>query len=106
MPALIVQPLVENAIRHGLSPGAATRIGVAAAARDGRLRLRVCDPGRAGEADQGSVVCKEGFGLRYVRERVRHFYGSDGSVTLERSASGTVATVDIPLMPHQPRISA
>jgi two-component system, LytTR family, sensor kinase len=106
MPALIVQPLVENAIRHGLSPGGATRIGVAAAVRDGRLRLRVCDPGRAGEADQGSVVCKEGFGLRYVRERVRHFYGSDGSVTLERSASGTVATVDIPLMPHQPRISA
>jgi two-component system LytT family sensor kinase len=111
MPALIVQPLVENAIRHGLSPaGGATRIGLEAAVREGRLQLCVCDPGRAHPRSSGSAECQDGFGLRYVRERVRHFYGTDGRVTLERSAAGTVATIDIPLFlpltPRQPGATA
>ena len=99
MPALVVQPLVENAIRHGLSPaGGATRIGIRAAVRDGRLRLGVCDPGSARAPEQGSAECQEGFGLRYVRERIRHFYGTEGSVRLKRSGEGTIATIDIPLI--------
>ena len=100
MPALVVQPLVENAIRHGLSrAGGATRIGIAVAVEDGRLRVRVCDPGRSGVAEQNG---EEGFGLRYVRGRVRHFYGTDASVTLERSPKGTVATIDVPFASRQP----
>ena len=100
MPALVVQPLVENAIRHGLSrAGGATRIGIAVAVEDGRLRVRVCDPGRSGVAEQNG---EEGFGLRYIRGRVRHFYGTDASVTLERSPKGTVATIDVPFASQQP----
>jgi two-component system, LytTR family, sensor kinase len=106
MPALIVQPLVENAIRHGLSrTGSATRIGVAAAVQGDRLRLRVCDPGSASIADERNGACDEGFGLRYVRERVRHFYGADANVTLERSTMGTVATIDVPFAPAQSRVT-
>jgi two-component system, LytTR family, sensor kinase len=99
MPALIVQPLVENAIRHGSSPnGVVTRVGIAAAIEGERLRLRISDPGRASAAEQCSGVTDEGFGLRYVRGRVRHFYGTDASVTLEKSPMGTVATIDVPLV--------
>ncbi|HEY2897896.1 MAG TPA: histidine kinase [Gemmatimonadaceae bacterium] len=95
VPALIVQPLVENAIRHGLSrTGGATHIGIAAAVDSGRLRLRVLDPGNACATEQNG---DEGFGLRYVRGRVRHVYGTNASVTLERSPTGTVATIDVPL---------
>ena len=39
----------------------------------------------------------EGFGLRYVRERLAHFYGADASVHLETTGAGTVVTLDMPL---------
>jgi two-component system LytT family sensor kinase len=105
MPALVVQPLVENAIRHGPArTNGAARIGIAATAQDGRLRVRVFDPGSTSAAAEASAdPCDEGFGLRYVRGRVRHFYGDDASVTLERSPAGTVATIDVPLAPCQRR---
>ena len=106
MPALIVQPLVENAIRHGSSPtGVVTRVGIAAAVEGERLRLRVSDPGRASAAEQCSKVTDEGFGLRYVRGRVRHFYGPDASVTLEKSPLGTVATIDVPLVVRRSQVT-
>ena len=119
VPSLIVQPLVENAIRHGLSPAAgATRIGIAATLRTRRLLLRVCNPAgarsavqlgaqddgaaRGGEERHGEEERGEGFGLRYVRERLRYFYGADASVTLESTITGTSVTIDVPLIARQP----
>lgn len=112
IPSLIVQPLVENAIRHGLLPEpGATRIGIRATVNDGQLRLCVCDPaGRRfvaqNDAEQNGAVQRdsehgEGFGLRYVRERLRYFYGADASVTLEGSDAGTSVTIDVPLSARQ-----
>ncbi|MGE5728816.1 MAG: sensor histidine kinase [Gemmatimonas sp.] len=137
VPSLIVQPLVENAIRHGLSPAAgATRIGIGATVRNRRLLLRVCDPAGArsaaqfgaqddGAQDDGAQVDGaergdedrhseeqrgeergEGFGLRYVRERLRYFYGADASVTLETTTTGTSVTIDVPLIARQPGADA
>jgi two-component system LytT family sensor kinase len=107
IPALIMQPLVENAIRHGLSPAlGATRIGIAVTVHDRRLQLRVADPAAGGCAEKGDTECGEGFGLRYVRERLRHFYGDDASLTLNGSNAGTVVTVDMPIMPRQPEAIA
>jgi len=102
IPALIVQPLVENAIRHGIAPGSSSmRIGIAATVRDRRLKLRVCDPAGAGVGKNWDGANGEGFGLRYVRERLRRYYGADASVTLNGSPTGTVVTIDVPLI--QPR---
>jgi two-component system, LytTR family, sensor kinase len=102
IPASIVQPLVENAIRHGVSSETtATRIGIAATVQDSRLLLRVNDPGSAETGEKRDAGCDEGFGLRYVRERLRHFYGTDAGVTLEGSAAGTVVTIDVPLTPQR-----
>lgn len=112
IPSLIVQPLVENAIRHGLLPEpGATRIGIRATVNDGQLRLCVCDPaGRRfvaqNDEEQNGAVQRdsehgEGFGLRYVRERLRYFYGADASVTLEGSDAGTSVTIDVPLSARQ-----
>ena len=99
IPSLIVQPLVENAIRHGISPAqGAARVAVRATIEGGRLRLRISDPAAGGLASIDDDSREDGFGLRYVRERLRHFYGEDASVRLETSASGTVATVDAPVM--------
>ena len=96
IPALLLQPLVENAIRHGLSPAASeTRVGVCAAVLGKRVRIRVTDPAAAAAPEQGGRA--EGFGLRYVRERLRHFYGDDAGVLLETTPAGTVVTIDVPL---------
>jgi two-component system LytT family sensor kinase len=102
IPALIVQPLVENAIRHGSPASRSTRIGIAATVHERRLQLRVSDPGGGACAENGDPECGTGFGLRYVRERLRHVYGDDASVTLESSETGTAVTVDVPLTPRTP----
>ena len=101
IPSLIVQPLVENAIRHGSSPAAGkARIGIRAAVRGGRVRVEVSDLAAAVGSTNGNGDRGEGFGLRYVRERLAHFYGADASVRLETTGAGTVVSLDMPLAPR------
>lgn len=100
VPALLLQPLVENAIRHGLEPGIdGGRLTVRAEQVDGRLRLTVHDTGvgldpapRAGAVSPGT-----GFGLDQVRERLRTLHGDQAQFTLQTVADGTLACVELPL---------
>jgi hypothetical protein len=107
VPALLLQPLVENAIRHGLEPaidGGQVRIEARRLDRPGgaRLQLRVFDSGdgqthvRAPLPSTGT-----GFGLSQVRERLRTLYGTEATLTLTRTDSpqepaGTLALIDLP----------
>lgn len=101
IPSLIVQPLVENAIRHGSSVATGeARVGVGAVVSGGRIRLEVRDAAAGLATANGDDDRSEGFGLRYVRERLAHFYGADASVRLETNATGTVVTLDMPLAPR------
>ena len=98
VPPLLLQPLVENAIRHGLEPQVAGgRIDVQASLLDDgeRIQLAVRDTG-AGLPK--AVSTSAGFGLQQVRERLATLY--DSSATLELVASsggGTSAIVTFPL---------
>jgi signal transduction histidine kinase len=99
VPALLLQPLVENCIRHGLEPkvqGGRIQLG---ARRDGdTLVLSVRDTG-VGLAHAPAADGTR-FGLRQVRERLATLYGTRASLTLEDAMDregGTVATVRIPL---------
>jgi two-component system LytT family sensor kinase len=85
VPSLLLQPIVENAVRHG------TRVRVAGAARGGRLRLAVSDngPGMAAERRPG------GLGLENTRARLKGLYGPDHSLEF-RNDGGLVVTIDIP----------
>lgn len=93
VPPLILQPLVENAVRHGIARRiAAGRVEIAAARRDGRLRLSVRDdgPGVAAEA-------RDGIGLSNTRARLQQQYGARHSFTLTSDGeSGTVVSLEIP----------
>ncbi|HEU4641849.1 MAG TPA: histidine kinase [Gemmatimonadaceae bacterium] len=72
VPNLILQPLVENAIRHGIAPRAAGgRVEVSARREGDRLLLRVLDDG----VGSGTTAPNEGVGLGNTRERLRHLYG-------------------------------
>jgi LytS/YehU family sensor histidine kinase len=96
VPRLILQPLVENAIRHGITrritPG---RVDVRAWEGQGRLHLAVSDDGVG--LREGRPV-REGVGLAITRARLRQLYGAEQRVELSPApAGGTVCALSIPL---------
>ncbi|MBC8057870.1 MAG: histidine kinase [Rhizobiales bacterium] len=99
VPPLLLQPLVENCIKHGLEPAVAGgRIDVSAAREGSELVLAVRDTG-AGLA--GGDVEGTKFGLAQVRERLTALYGARASLTLTDAADaegGTLATIRLPII--------
>jgi hypothetical protein len=97
VPPLLLQPLVENSIRHGLADAcSAGHIRVSAAAVDGRLSLVVEDNGR-GLVDGAQPG--HGIGLGGTRERLARLYGRDHALIVHSTpAAGTRITIDIPLV--------
>lgn len=95
IPNLLLQPLVENAILHGIAPKTGPgRVDVCGRVEDGRLHLEVRDDG-PGLGD-GSRRAKEGIGLTNTRERIAKIYGAAGQLSL-RSEPGRGVTVQIVL---------
>lgn len=97
VPPLILQPLVENAVRHGIAPrpeGGALAIG--AVVTGDRLEITVENDG---ETPAESAMCSEGgVGLRNTRERLAAAFGGDGSLDLRASpGGGAVARIAMPL---------
>jgi len=97
VPPLILQPLVENAVRHGVSAiSSAGVVEVLATRENGQLRLTVRDDG-PGPA-QASARPGSGTGLRNTRERLEQLYGAGASLDVRDAAGGgTLVTVEIPL---------
>jgi hypothetical protein len=102
IPALMLQPLVENAIKHGVSPqrhgGEVTIEAFKESFAEGnRLVLRVRDDG-AGATDHAiRRGRREGVGLQNVEERLRVHYGAAASLEIESTPSiGTTVTVRLP----------
>jgi signal transduction histidine kinase len=93
VPNLLLQPLVENAIHHGVArrPGAG-RIGIRTMREGEILRIEVWDDG-AGPPEEWDIDRDAGIGLRNTRERLRHLYGSLGALRLERRPGGGAAAV-------------
>ncbi|HUQ79836.1 MAG TPA: histidine kinase [Gemmatimonadaceae bacterium] len=94
VPRFVLQPLVENAIKHGVEPREeGGRVAVTARKRDGAVLLEVRDNG-----DGLGAVIREGTGVRNTRERLFHLYG-DGRQRFELTAApggGTIASLEIP----------
>ncbi len=97
VPPLILQPLVENAVRHGVSAVSTSgTVEVRAALQNGTLQLTVRDdgPGISAAAKQPG----SGTGLRNTRERLEQLYGAGGRLRIAEAArGGTIVTVEIPL---------
>lgn len=86
LPYLLLQPLVENAIRHGIAPRLETgRLDVRVRRRGDRLELEVSDDGPG--LPPGKVLT-EGIGLSNTRARLRGLYGDDHSLLLLPGACG------------------
>ncbi len=93
VPNLILQPVVENAIKHGASQVRGTgRIDIRGRRKEERLVLTVTDNG-PGLSD----AQEDGLGLRNVRARLEGLYGRDQTFRLDSTpAEGTQATLEIP----------
>ncbi|MGO8674724.1 MAG: sensor histidine kinase [Limisphaerales bacterium] len=97
VPILILQPLVENAVKHGIETQIAPGIIRIEVQRIGEaLRLGVSDNGR-GLAGAGEGAFKEGVGLTNTRSRLKELYGQGASLTFRPgSAGGLAAEIRIP----------
>jgi two-component system, LytTR family, sensor kinase len=100
VPTLLLQPLVENAIRHGVVPnGKVAEISIAAVREGERLHLEVRDngPGLNGSASGG------GLGLANTRARLQELYGPSHRFELTNApppGGGALAVIDIPYSDH------
>jgi sensor histidine kinase YesM len=93
---MLLQPLLENAIRHGLEPKIeGGRLDVSAAREGACLVLTVRDTGLGLDAPASHGT---GLGLENIRERLSALYGAGASLTLADGAPcGTLATITIPM---------
>jgi hypothetical protein len=97
VPGLIVQPLVENAIMHGAAQRSGGELTISAARNNGRLVISVANPGgNVQRVDPSGEANEERFGIRYVRERLKQFYGDNARFDLSVGEEQTVATLDLP----------
>src|SRR5262245_14246528 len=115
IPALLIQPLVENAIKHGVSPSRtggevviSARIapGNGAAARGGdTLRITVRDTGLGANEESLAAGRNRGVGLSNVERRLKAHYGDQASLSI-RSAPGSGTTVELSLPVNLTRATA
>ncbi len=98
VPPLILQPIVENAIRHGIAPRATPgTVYLFAAAEHGRLKLTITDDG-AGLGPGWEQRRSSGLGVRNTRDRLATLYGTDQSFDIATNdCGGVTVTITLPL---------
>jgi two-component system LytT family sensor kinase len=103
VPAFVLQPLIENAVRYAVAPREAGGSIVIEATRSGDLlRVSVADDG-PGVREAGAGDGAKKIGLANTRERLRQLYGGRGRLELtEVSTGGTRATIEIPFTRARP----
>ena len=108
IPSMLLQPIVENSIKHGLAPKLeGGRIYLRTSNRDGRLHIEIEDNGVGISEEKLPHVYVEGIGLSNVRERLRVLYGADFNLDIDsREGKGTTIKIDVPqLVPVIPEVS-
>jgi sensor histidine kinase YesM len=98
LPNLILQPIVENAIKHGIAPQ--TRCGqleIGARRISGTLQVQVVDNGRGLPSTGNGAIVKEGVGLANTQSRLKQLYGTNFRLDLANNIAGGVkVTLEIP----------
>lgn len=97
VPTLVLQPLLENAVTHGLR-GEPGRIRIATRQQDGRLWLEVSDFPQAPALPPGPELATKGggIGLANIRERLATLHGAKAELRFELRTDGATATIELP----------
>lgn len=101
LPKLILQPLVENSIKHAADPiSGLVNIAIKASRENGSLRVEVRDDG-PGLSGKFREVAGNGVGLTNTAERLKKLYGSNHELTLQNSIDGgLLVSVKLPYHTH------
>jgi LytS/YehU family sensor histidine kinase len=95
VPNLLLQPLVENAIRHGIAKKASGgTVAIRAGKLAGRLTITITDDGRTSTPSEKS----NGIGLTNTRARLTQLFGSDYIFSVQPTSDGTRVLIDIPFV--------
>jgi two-component sensor histidine kinase len=100
VPSMLLQPLVENAIRHGVEPKEGKGDVQVSVRRDAdSLRIDIADTGAGFALGRDGRPAREGIGIANTRERLDHIYGSAATLVLQnRNGGGAEAIVVLPLV--------
>jgi len=98
VPQLILQPLLENSLRHGMKAGsAAMELFVGAKQENGSLVLRVADTGAGLETQESGAIFGKGLGLSNIRDRLVQLYGDKQEFTIaNREGGGAEVLIRVP----------
>ena len=96
VPNLVLQPLVENAIRHGVATRSATSaVELTARRANGRLALSLRNDGPALPSDW-SLANSRGIGLRNTALRLQHLYGDQAALNVRNCTGGVAVDIELP----------
>jgi signal transduction histidine kinase len=100
VPLMLVQPLVENAVRHGAEPREGeVEVRITIQARDDSLWIAVADSGRGFVFGPDGALPHEGIGISNTRERLARLFGDSGMLALRnRPGGGAEVLVRLPLV--------
>ena len=98
VPSMLLQPMVENALKHGLAGKlGGGELTISTATQDGRLVIAIEDNGVGIPKERMSQVFGEGIGISNVHERLRVLYGADFRMDMSsREGEGTRIRIEIP----------
>ena len=98
VPSMLLQPMIENAIKHGLAPRVeGGQIHLRAHRQDGRLSIEIDDNGIGMSSDRLLEVYGGGIGISNVHERLRLLYGDQFVMDIKsREGEGTQIRIEIP----------
>ncbi|MCR9278574.1 MAG: sensor histidine kinase [Pseudomonadaceae bacterium] len=104
---LLLQPIVENAVLHGIDPlEEGGRVAIQASVTDDELRIEISDNGQ-GISSAPTKKTAGGVGLSNVRDRLKALYGERASLRLESPGDGgTIARLVIPLDENSDTVSS
>jgi two-component sensor histidine kinase len=100
LPPMLLQPVVENAIKHGIEPKVAGgEVSVTARRQGDRLLLEVTDDGLGVRATRAAGAT--GLGLANLRERLSTMHGIHATLAIEDRQPGTRVTIDLPMQTRE-----
>ena len=106
VPQLILQPLLENSLRHGMAAGdTAMDISITAQRENSSVILQVLDTGCGLGSREPAEVFGRGLGLSNIRDRLAHLYGNSQQFSItNRTGGGAQVTLRVPLhISNQPK---
>jgi hypothetical protein len=101
VPGMILQPLVENSVKHAVAPTSG-QVTITLAAREeyGRLVLTVSDDGREAAAGQSAARPGHGIGLANVRDRLEARFGTEATIVTGPAPGGYSTQLRMPIVRH------